>query len=64
MKIWANTVVNNEENFIWFSVMSVIKFIDRIVIYDTGSTDNTVSIIEELKRKNPGKIIFKEYYCV
>lgn len=58
--IWANTIVNNEENFIWFSVMSVIDFVDKILIYDTGSTDKTVEVIKKIKSLKGNKIIFKQ----
>lgn len=57
MKIWANTIVNNEENFIWFVIMSVLDYVDRILIWDTGSDDKTVEIIKTIKSK---KIEFKE----
>lgn len=60
MIIWANTIVNNEENFIWFAISSVINFVDKILIYDTGSTDKTVEIINELTKKYGSKIVFKE----
>ncbi|KKR11163.1 MAG: Glycosyl transferase family 2 [Candidatus Woesebacteria bacterium GW2011_GWA1_39_21b] len=60
MKIWAHTLVRNEERYIWFSVMSVINYVDKILIWDTGSTDNTVSIIREIKKKYPEKIDFKK----
>ena len=49
MKIWVNTIVHNEENFIWFAVMSVIDYVDKVLIYDTGSTDKTVEIIKEIQ---------------
>lgn len=60
MKIWANTIVHNEENFIWFAVKSVIDYVDKVLIYDTGSNDNTVRIIDELQSLYGNKIIFKE----
>lgn len=60
MKIWVNTICCNEENFIWFAVMSVVDFVDKILIYDTGSTDRTVQIIKEIIKIKPDKIIFKE----
>lgn len=60
MKIWVNTIVNNEENFIWFAVMSVIDYVDKILIWDTGSTDGTVDIIKELMEVYRDKISFKE----
>lgn len=50
MKIWAHTIVNNEENFIWFALMSVVDHVDKVLIYDTGSTDKTVEIIKEIKK--------------
>lgn len=58
--IWVNCIVNNEENFIWFAVMSVVDFVDKILIWDTGSTDGTVEIIKEIKKKKGNKIEFKE----
>ena len=60
MTIWANTIVNNEENFLWFAVMSVAKFVDKILIYDTGSTDKTVEVIKELRNRLGTKLEFKE----
>jgi len=58
--IWGNTIVKNEDRFLWFGVMSVIKYLDKILIWDNGSTDCTVEIIKELQKKFPEKIIFKE----
>lgn len=58
--IWANCIVNNEENFIWFAIMSVVNYVDKILIWDTGSTDRTVEIIEEIRKKQGNKIEFKE----
>lgn len=60
MKIWANTIVNNEENFAWFAIMSVVDFVDKVLIYDTGSTDKTVEIIREIKKGKGERIDFKE----
>lgn len=57
MTIWANTIVNNEENFIWFSLMSVLDFVDKILVWDTGSDDKTVEIIKTIRSE---KIEFKE----
>lgn len=60
MKIWANCLVHNEENFIWFAIMSVVDFIDKVLVWDTGSTDKTVEIIREIKRIKGDKVEFKE----
>lgn len=60
LKIWGNTIVKNEDRFLWFGVMSVIKYLDKILIWDSGSTDQTIEVIKELQKKFPKKIIFKE----
>lgn len=60
MTIWANTIVNNEENFIWFAIMSVIDHVDKILIWDTGSTDKTTDIIREIREVQGNKIEFRE----
>ena len=57
MEISAHLVVKNEENFVWYSIMSVIDYVDKLLIWDTGSTDNTLNIIEKIN--NP-KIILKK----
>ncbi len=61
MKIWGNTLVKNEDRYIWFAVSSVINYLDKLLIWDTGSIDKTVEIIKLLQKKYPGKILFKEY---
>lgn len=60
MKVWVNTIVNNEENFLWFAVTSIIDYVDKVLIWDTGSTDKTVQIAKDLQVKYKSKILFKE----
>jgi glycosyltransferase involved in cell wall biosynthesis len=60
MTIWANTLVQNEDLYIWYAVTSVIDYVDKMLIWDTGSTDYTVEIINKLISEFPNKIIFKE----
>ncbi len=55
--ITAHVLVKNEENFVWFAVMSIINDVDKIIVFDTGSQDKTVEIIKAIK--NP-KITFAE----
>lgn len=62
--IVAHTIVKNEERFLWFAVTSVVEFVDKILIWDTGSTDKTVEITDLLKKKYPKKIEFREYGVV
>ena len=58
MKIVAHSLVKNEEEWIWYSLMSIIDYVDEIMVWDTGSTDNTVSIIKSIPSP---KITFVEY---
>ena len=60
MKIWAQTLVKNEERWLWYSVSSVIDHVDKILLWDTGSTDGSREIEKELVKKFPGKIELKE----
>lgn len=57
MKITAQMIVKNEENFVWYAVNSVISYVDEILIWDQGSCDKTIEIIKTIN--NP-KIIFKK----
>lgn len=59
--ITAHCVVRNEERWIWFSIKSVIDFVDRVLIFDTGSKDNTIKIIRNLKNEYKDKIYIKEF---
>ena len=56
----AHMIVKNEEKWIWFAIMSVIEYMDKILIFDTGSSDNTVLIIEDIINYHPlgSKIFF------
>lgn len=60
MKIFANTIVSNEENFIWFAIMSVVDYVDKVLVWDAGSSDKTVEIINQIKKIKGEKISFKE----
>lgn len=60
MRIWAHTLVKNEERYIWFAVTSVIDYVDKLLLWDTGSSDGTPALIEELKRNYPKKIDTRE----
>src|SRR3989344_4882806 len=55
--ITAHCLVRNEENFIWFAINSVIDNVEKVIVWDTGSTDGTVEIIKTIKSP---KIEFEE----
>ena len=45
MQIGALIMVKNEEKSIKTTIDSLKGYINTIIVYDTGSTDNTLSII-------------------
>jgi len=47
--ITSHTIVKNEECFIKYALLSIEPFVERMLIWDTGSTDKTVKIIKSLK---------------
>jgi glycosyltransferase involved in cell wall biosynthesis len=55
--IWVNCLVKNEERWLWYSLNSVLGFVERILVWDAGSTDRTRAIIKTIKNK---KIVFKQ----
>lgn len=46
--VTVHMVVKNEDRFIWYCVMSVLPYVKKIFISDTGSTDNTINIINKI----------------
>jgi len=52
-------MVKNEEKRILVSLESVIGYVDAIIIYDTGSIDRTVEIIEEFCEKHKINLYLK-----
>ena len=46
VSITAHVLVANEENWIWYSINSILKWVDKIIVWDTGSTDKTVDIVK------------------
>lgn len=56
-QITGHMIVKNEDRWIWFSIQSVLPYVNKLLIYDTGSTDQTIKIIESIKNK---KICFEK----
>lgn len=48
MKLVAHTLVKNENRWIWFAITSVLDVVDEIMVWDTGSTDNTAAVIKTI----------------
>ena len=60
MQIWGHALVKNEDRYLWYAISSVIKFVDKGLLWDTGSSDDTLKIVESLKQRYPSKIKFRE----
>jgi tetratricopeptide (TPR) repeat protein len=58
-----NMIVRNESRIIIRLLESVINIIDCYCICDTGSSDNTIEVIQNyfLGKKIPGKIVFEPF---
>ena len=55
--ITVHCLVKNEEKWIWYALNSVRNIAKQIIVFDTGSTDDTVKIIKSINDK---KIIFEQ----
>ena len=62
MSIWAHTLVKNEQRYLWYAVAAIVGYVDKVLLWDTGSTDDTVGIIKELVKVYPEKIDFSEVW--
>ena len=60
-KVIVHFLVKNEDRFIWYSLSSVLPYVDQIMVYDTGSNDKTVDIVRSIKSE---KIKIKEVGAV
>ena len=62
--IAAHTLAKNEARFIWYSIMSVYKYVDRVRIWDMGSTDITRAIIDKILDlpESRGKVFYEDVY--
>jgi len=56
-KLTSHTLVKNEEIWIKPALESVLQHVDNLLVWDTGSTDKTVSLIQSIKSP---KIKFKQ----
>lgn len=64
-KVIVHCLVSNEERFIWYALNSVLPFVEEIMVWDTGSTDDTVKIISSIEQSALGrKIKFKQLSSV
>ena len=60
--ISVHTLVKNEAKFVWYAVMSVYKHVDRIRIWDVGSTDYTRTVIDKILDlpDSAGKVFYED----
>src|SRR4030042_3173401 len=54
--VTAQMVVKNEDRFVWFAIKSILPYVEKFLITDNGSVDQTRAIIESF---NDQKIIFE-----
>ena len=47
--ISAHMIVKNEDQWVWFSIQSILPYVDELLITDTSSTDHTIEIIRSIK---------------
>ncbi len=56
--ITAHCLVKNEEVYFGYGVRSVIDYVDKVLIFDTGSKDATPQIAFKLTQEYPDKIVY------
>ena len=63
MIISGHCLIKDESRFIWYAIMSVINHLDKLLIWDTGSSDTTIEIIRQVSKVKllQNKIQLKEF---
>ena len=59
MSLTAHTIICNDDVYVGYAIRSIIDHVERVFVFDTGSTDNTGTIIDALVADYPGKIVFE-----
>ena len=59
MKIFAVLTTNNEADILSDCLLSCIKWVDTVYVFDTGSTDSTPDILEFLSNKHPQIVYYR-----
>lgn len=49
MKIVSQTLIKNEQKWVWFALRSMIDWVDEAMVWDTGSEDQTVEIVKSVE---------------
>lgn len=60
MTLSVNMMTKDGGNLIKKSLLSVLPYCDEYIVYDTGSTDNTLGILKGLKNEFPYFFHYKE----
>lgn len=60
MNITAVMVVRDEEYFLPLSLTNILKHVDNVYILDTGSKDNTLTIISDFRDRHPSRIAYDQ----
>ena len=68
-KIVTHTIIRNEQRFVWYALMSMLDYVDEMLVWDTGSTDRTPEIVEsidspKIKFRRLGKVTADEFTTV
>lgn len=53
-------MVKNEQDSIATTIQSVCPYVDQVLVYDTGSQDNTIQIIKDVCKKNDKLLSLKQ----
>jgi len=47
-RVTAHCLVKNEQRWVWFALMSVLDFVDEILVWDDSSTDATAKVVAQI----------------
>lgn len=47
-RLIVHCLLANDERFVWYAINSVLPYADKVMIWDTGSSDQTMAIVQSI----------------
>lgn len=61
-KIYSLLVVKNEADIIRASLLDAVRWSDKVIVLDNGSSDGTWEIVQKLSLEEPRIVAFEQYF--
>lgn len=57
MRIYGLGLCKNEDDVVGDAIEHALRFCDKVIVLDNGSTDRSFEVVQELERAHPGRVV-------